>query len=216
MVGGAKRLAVLMPAWNPGPEIRSALQSLAASTIPYDVFVVDDGSRPPVREALGALPANVHLIELPANRGCSAARNAGLREILARGYEFVAHQDADDESMADRLQKQMAFLDEHPEVGVVGTWANLADMHGNHMFLFAPPVDDAGIRRKMWFNMPIANPTVMFRSEILRQTGLYDETLRNAGDYDVIWRASRVTGLANLPDPLVLYRVNPEGLSESR
>src|SRR5512135_2368840 len=110
-----------MPAYNAERFIDRALQSLAASTLPCDVYVVDDGSEIPVARVLGD-KSKVHVVRLEKNRGIAQARNAGLKAILDRSYEFVACLDADDICYPERIAKQVNFLDRHPEVAVVGTW----------------------------------------------------------------------------------------------
>src|SRR6266853_677358 len=88
-------VAVLMAAYNADKTISAAVSSMLASTVPCDLYVVDDCSRVPVVERLGPLP-RVEIIRLERNGGLANALNVGLQRILPQSYDYVARMDADD------------------------------------------------------------------------------------------------------------------------
>src|SRR6266545_3920078 len=88
--------AVLIAAYNADKTIERAVDSVLSSTVPCHIYIVDDGSRVPVRNILGRRAGEIEIIRLEKNRGPAAARNIGLSVILERDHDFVAILDADD------------------------------------------------------------------------------------------------------------------------
>ena len=112
-------VAVLMAAYNAETTLRAAVDGILASTVPCDLYIVDDCSRVPVETTIGTHP-NVTIIRLPRNRGLASALNVGLAHILPLKYKYIGRMDADDVSYPHRFASQMAFLEEHPEYAMVG------------------------------------------------------------------------------------------------
>jgi glycosyltransferase involved in cell wall biosynthesis len=143
------------------------------------------------------------------NLGLVATLNRGLR--LA-GTELIARQDADDLSDLQRLERQVAFLKEHPEVALVGTQATLIDESGRYLrTLLDRPCSDLGIRWDLLFDNSFIHTSVMFRNEIiLDQLGGYDPSYLAFEDYDLWSRVAQVSQVANLRSRLVQHRKNPD------
>ena len=120
-------LVVLMTAYNAESTIRRALDSLARNREPFDLLIVDDCSRRPLAEFLGPMGEGVEIIRPDKNLGVAGAKNFGLERLLAKPYKFVAMMDADDISHPERLAKQAAFLEAHPDIALVGAWARFFD-----------------------------------------------------------------------------------------
>src|SRR5215831_17827958 len=140
-------VAVLMAAYNAETTLRAAVDSILASTVACDLYVVDDASRVPVEQMIAARP-NVTIIRLPRNRGLAAALNVGLARILPLGYRYVARMDADDVSYPHRFASQIAFLDQHPEYAMVGSGARfIDDKTGAPLMLYMPPLAPERIRQ---------------------------------------------------------------------
>jgi len=207
------RVAVVMPAYNAEQTINRAVQSLATSTYPCDVFIVDDGSTIPVTQVLGAAP-RVHVLRLPENRGIARARNAGLKAVLATGYEFVACLDADDICYPERIAKQVAFLERHPEVAVVGTWGRHIEEHGGKTIsIHRTPRSPQAAKAAMRTNMSVINTSAMIRTDALRAVGLYSERYPAAEDYELFRRIATRFAIASIPEVLVDVCISPHGMS---
>jgi glycosyltransferase involved in cell wall biosynthesis len=210
------RVAVLMPAHNADKFINRAVRSLAESTFPCDLYVVDDGSEIPVTAALAGNPG-VRVLRLEQNCGIARARNAGLRAILTYPYEFVACLDADDICHPDRIAKQVEFLDRHPEVAVVGTWGRHFDENtGETICVKRTPASPAVAKKAMRSNMSVINTSAMIRADALRAVGLYSERYEAAEDYELFRRISARFAIANIPQILVDICISPEGVSLKR
>jgi glycosyltransferase involved in cell wall biosynthesis len=142
--------------------------------------------------------------------GYAASLNVGLKE--ARG-EYVALQDADDVSSLLRLEREVRFLDEHPHVGVVGSWFEIIDENGRVASRQEPPAESALIKWRLLFASAIANPSAMVRRTIYDELKGYNFRLRFAEDYEFWTRAARITELANLMHILLRYRTHKTSAS---
>jgi glycosyltransferase involved in cell wall biosynthesis len=180
------------------------------------MFVVDDGSTPAIKLDQGRYRHRLNLIRLPQNCGVERAANEGIARILEAGYEFIARQDAGDLDVDGRLERQVAFLDAHPEVAIVGTWARYFDMKGKDLFVFRSPSDSASIRRRLHYGMAFINPTVMIRTKVIKEAGPYSYSFPIAEDYEFLFRVARRFPCANLEEVLVLKEENPRSLSVAR
>jgi len=209
-----RELAVIMPAYNADRTIGRAVDSLMRNAEPFDLLIVDDCSRRPVAEILGNLPPNVEILRFDKNRGVVAARNAGLRHLLARDYVFIAVQDSDDVSDPYRLAKQTAFLKSHPEVALLGSWARYIDEDTREVvFPFCPPCDPAAIRAALYVNNCIVHSSWMVRARAFRAAGVYSENYPLGEDYELLRRMADQFDFANLPEYLVDYTISMGGLS---
>lgn len=120
-------VAAIVAAYNAEGTIVASVESILLGTTPCHVFVVDDCSKIPVENCLAHLKDRIEIIRLDSNVGPAAARNIALKRALNAGFEYIAIQDADDISFPDRLEKQLAFMQDHPRVGACGTWTCLLD-----------------------------------------------------------------------------------------
>lgn len=216
MAARSAEVCVLIPAWKDQAGLDRTLEALGREAFAFDVVVVDDGSPEPMACPARAGAHAVTLERLPRNRGIEHALNVGLRLILERGYRYTARLDCGDRPMPGRLARQAAFLDERPEVGVVGTWARCVDDAGAYLFTLRLPAEDAAIRRRQRYVPGLLHPTVMIRVEALREVGFYSDRYRTAEDYDLFVRISRARRLANIPEALTEYVVSASGTTARR
>lgn len=212
---GAARVAVLMPAYNPGGIIHRALESVARGSYPCDIYVVDDASTPPVAETIGSRP-RTHVIRLERNGGPAAARNAGLAAILSKSYDYVALLDSDDVAHPDRIATQVAFLDNHPEFGAVGAWARVIGETGETLYIARMPDNPDLFRKTLYYNAAIVNSTLMIRTDVLRAVGLYSQRYPVAEDYELLRRIAGKYAVTNIPYVLIDYRRSNDGVSLRR
>jgi glycosyltransferase involved in cell wall biosynthesis len=173
-VGGAL-VSVVMAAFEEEAFIAAALESVLAQTYrPLEVIVVDDGSAD--RTAAIAAGFGVCVLRRP-HMGPSAARNAGL---AAADGEYWTIFDADDVMPPERLSHQVAYLEEHPEAGMVLGLTEAFVSPGERRPPHFNPIWDDG-------PFPACAGTMLARRGVLDVVGLYDETVELA--YDVEWLA---------------------------
>lgn len=212
-------IAVLMPVFNPDPaELRRTLASLAAQTEPADLVIVDDGSTPPIRQRLKRLGigANATVLRLPANVGITAALNHGLAYIIGRGYTYLARMDCGDACRPERLFLQRRFMDDRPEIDLVGAFAEVVDEAGAHLFYEGTAGGTAAIRNKLFDNAAFKHPTFFLRTRSLERLGPYSDHYRFAEDYE-LQRRFAVRGRLHCMDAvLVVYEKCSRSISQRR
>jgi glycosyltransferase involved in cell wall biosynthesis len=205
--------------WHAKAWLGRALDSLARGGEPFDLLIVDDCSRRPLAEFLGAeflgpVGDGVEIIRPEKNLGVAGAKNFGLERLLAKPYKYVAMMDADDISHPERLARQAAFLEAHPDVALVGAWARFFDENTHEVvYHFRPPCESRDIREALFLNSCIMHPTWMMRTQALRDCGLYSTGYPAAEDYELLRRLSKTFDLANLPEFLLEYSVSLSGIS---
>lgn len=208
------RVSVLMAVFNSQRFLEETIRSvLAQSYSDFEFVIVDDcstDSTSSIIQKFAEVDPRVRPFRMEENRNQTRCLVFGLEQC--RG-EFIARIDGDDVMLKERLQSQIAFLDEHSEIGLVGGWAQLIDEAGAEICSFEVPTEDHAIRKCMTRQNPFLHPAVVFRRELIRQTGSYDRRLSAAQDYDLWLRIAQVTGLANLPLKLIKYRLVGSGVS---
>ncbi len=209
------RLAVLIPVFNDQAGLQKSLKSLAADGDEFAVYVVDDGSVPPM-SIPDDLPYRVHLVRQEPNQGITAALNMGLAHIAAERYDYVARLDAGDLSLPGRLTAQAAFLDDHPKHAVVGTATRQVDVRGRVLYDFHPPTEHRDVVRGLRYQAALIHPSIMLRLEAVQTCGMYDNRFPGGEDYDLFFRLARLHKLANLQEVYVVKEINPYSITSRR
>jgi len=128
----------------------------------------------------------------------------------------VAIMNADDISLPTRLEKQLVFLQRHPQVAVVGCQVQLLTGGSAPSIVARLPVEPAAVRAFLPLASPVAHPAVMFRRQAVIDCGLYREQMMPAEDYDLWLRISEHHDIANLPEVLLQYRLHAGQVSANR
>ncbi len=211
------RVSVLMAVHNGEKYLHQALDSILSQTYTdFEFIIVDDGSSDstvPIVGGYAARDRRMVLVYNEANIGLTRSLNRGLE--LAQG-EYVARMDADDISLPGRLNAQVSFLDDHPEVAVLGTAAYLIDPSGVQGQLIRFPESHDHLRWLMCFDNPIIHPSVMFRRELVIRLGGYDESVSTAQDFNLWYRIGRLAKLSNLQNVYLYLRKHIESVSSTQ
>jgi len=207
-------VSVLMAVFNGHRYLYAALDSILDQTFrDFEFVVVDDGSQdetPGILQDYTKRDGRIRVITGP-NQGLTKSLNEGLKQVRGK---YLARMDCDDISLPQRLEKQVQFLDEHPDHVVVGCRCMLIDPDGypicekRDIVLEHQQIDQALLRMR-W---PIVHPAVMMRTDAVREIGGYDERYRTNQDHDLFLRLAEVGKLANLPEILLLYRQHFESV----
>lgn len=200
-------VSVLMSVHNDLQYLRESVDSILDQTLgDFEFILIDDGSTDGSGNFLRNLSdPRVKLLVNPSNIGLTASLNLGLE--VAHG-KYLARMDADDISEPQRLDRQLNFLEAHPRIGIVGCSRHLIDEEGKTVAIAPALEDDLAIRWKCLMGNPFAHPTVMIRRDVLLDHSLrYDPSFRTAQDYELWTRLLPLTRAANLPEPLVRYRL---------
>jgi len=209
----APLISVIVPVYNAEKYVAPALESILNQSVSdLELIVIDDGSTDASAMVIEKIKdPRLHLYK-QANAGMAAALNKGIS--LAKG-KFIARQDADDISLPARFEKQVAYLNDHPKTGMLGTQAALIDSTGKRTGRFLHhSTDNETLKATLYFDNPFVHSSVMLRKEILDKVGLYNNSLHPLlQDFDLWFRISKVSDIANLPDVLQEYRQLPSGIS---
>ena len=200
-------VSVVMPVFNGERFLALAIDSILSQSYPHFEFViVDDGSSDRTAEILRAYQsrdARIRLHQHPRNLGLTAALNQGVQ--MAAGV-YVARMDADDISLPQRFARQVEYLHANPDVAVVGSWVQRIDEDGKQLAIQHFPTEPALVAWSMLFCNSLAHPSVMMRREAIAGDGPYSFEYPNIEDYELFMRLSQTRRLANLSEPLLLYR----------
>lgn len=208
------RVTWLIPILNGMPYLPETLASIESQTYKnWEVLVWENGSTDGTLEELQKwiperLPGRIITGE-PHGVGGSLARM--VEECKT---ELCARIDADDINCPDRLERQVAFLAEHPEIAVVGSQMYYIDEKGTvGDSLYTVPLHHDDIVNMMLSSNCIAHPSVLFRRSAILEIGNYQE-LSNIEDYDLWLRVATQFKLANLDKPLVRYRRHDRSVTQ--
>lgn len=203
------RVSVIMPTHNGEPFLASAIESvLTQDYSDFEFIVVDDASTdatPMILQHYANQDSRVRVLRNEGNRGTPYSRNRG---ILASSGEYIATFDSDDLCMSDRLSTQVRRMQEHDELGVIGSSIFLIDERNREIGFRRYPTDDRQLRRNMFKFSPFAAPSTMIRKTTIVNAGPYDEKLSPCEDIDLWFRIGRIAKFANCPETLLKYRLH--------
>lgn len=218
-LAGAPTVSVVMTVYNTRPYLTEAVQSILDQTFAdFEFIIVDDGSTDGSTEILRDFErrdSRLRVISRP-NTGIVKAANEGI--ALARG-KFVARMDSDDISLPHRFEKQVQYLNDHPDCVTVGSRVWLVDPYGvpfaqsehalTHEEIDAQLLTCAG-------GFAIMQPTAMIRTGALRKVGAYRGTQNVSEDHDLFVRLAEVGRVANIAEPLLHYRRHYKSVSHTQ
>ena len=202
-------VGVVLPVCNGARTVGAAIESILAQTYGnWRLYVVIDRSSDQTVSIVRGYErddARIVVIENPERRGLAYALNVGWRTATE---PLIARADADDLCMAERLERQVAYLTQYPAVAVLGTGVLLARDDGSEAGVHRRPAAHEELVRKIFRECPFMHPSVMMRRSFLETMGGYNETLRVAEDYDLWLRGAHAHRYANLQELLVRYTVS--------
>jgi glycosyltransferase involved in cell wall biosynthesis len=200
-------VSVIIPSYNSARFLAEAVKSAFAQTYTsLECIVVDDGSTDNTDEVLQQLVSCYPSLRTAkkTNGGPSSARNLGLR--LCRG-DAVSFLDADDVLLPGKIESQVNFLEDHPEVGLVyGDYLIVTEnLHAFALFTAEMPRKlhplDALCYRN-WFNPLVP----LIRRSVIEAVGEFDEGLPVAEDWDYWIRCAKVTRMSYVSKAVAMYR----------
>jgi glycosyltransferase involved in cell wall biosynthesis len=204
-------ISIIIPTFNYGRFVTGAVDSALAQTYEdFEVIVVDDGSTDDTTERLAPYQNRIRYVYQP-NQGLSAARNTGIS--TARG-DWIALLDADDLWHPRKLEIQAAYLEAHPELGVLaadslsafdGIWPALRDLSA--IASTQVSLDELAIRSCF-------GPSgVVVRRSCFEKVGPFDTSLRSVEDRDMWLRIAAHYPIVKLCVPLWYYRIHDGSMS---
>lgn len=205
--GAVPRLSVVMPVHNALPYLDEAVQSILRQTLPdFEFIILDDASTDGSRERLhqwAVADARIRILESDRNLGPSLSSD---RVARAASAPIVARMDADDISNPNRLKEQFEVLEQNRNVGLVASFYDVIDSHGN-------TVRTAEVWRVMRSSpfVPFAHGTIMYRRALFERVGGYRPECEYWEDQDLIARMGIASEIRIIPR--TLYRVRQSTVS---
>lgn len=212
-------VSVIIPTYNRANLIGKAIKSVLEQTYQdFEIIVVDDGSTDNTVDIIKGFKKKderFKYIRYKKNRGCSAARNAGIK--VARG-KYIAFQDSDDEWFQEKLEKQVeVFKNASPEVGVV--YAEFWRIKDNRKTNIPPSwikQKEDNIYKELLKGNFIGTPVVLVRKECFEKVGLFDEHISAFEDWELWIRISKYYHFKFIDKPLAVSYHTSNSVNSNR
>ncbi|XZQ06178.1 glycosyltransferase family 2 protein [Pedobacter sp. MW01-1-1] len=201
-----------MPVYNCQMYIKDAIDSILRQThANFELLIIDDCSTDNTLKSIKTYTdRRITLIEKKQKKGLVDSLNIGI--LTAKG-EFIARMDGDDISLPNRFERQISFLKSNPEVSICGSSYQIIGSNK----IIPLPLNPEEIKIALLEYCPMAHPTVMIKAKFLWQYNLiYDSDFETAEDYELWTRCAWLGRMANLPEPLLLYRLHNAQYSETK
>ena len=208
-------VSVVMPVYNREVFLEEAIQSILQQTFrDFEFIIVDDGSTNPIPVKIikSFADPRIRLIQLPENRGISAASNAGIAE--ARG-EFIAMMDSDEYAMPQRLATQVPYMQANPQIGICGSSVQWLDAEGKPLWISPATTQSAHCHAQLVLAMPFFHTTWLVRRKIYDFVN-YRTEWDLAPDLDFIVEAANITIFGGIHVPLMKRRDHPSRVTHLR
>jgi glycosyltransferase involved in cell wall biosynthesis len=203
----APLITVLMPVYNSAKHLAKAIDSVLSQTFPdFEFLIIDDGSSDDSVSIIKSYSdPRIRFCQNEKNKGISATLNKGIELASA---EWIARMDADDICLPDRLEKQFAFIQSHPDGSLYSCYVEVMSeeeepikierFHPNDYFY------------NLTFSFWMYHPSLVYRRDAVKSIGMY--TVAYAEDYELVWQLSRRFKMYIQPEVLLKYRVSSQSL----
>ncbi|MDA3838912.1 MAG: glycosyltransferase, partial [Candidatus Delongbacteria bacterium] len=208
------KISVIMSVYNSEKFLREAIDSiLDQSFSDFEFIITDDCSTDNSLKILKEYSIKDDRIVLLKN-----SENIGLTKNLNRMLDiakgkYIARMDADDISLSNRFEMQFDFMENNPEIGVLGSnirYFGMIDRITNH------PLEHNEIKVGLLFKCVMNHPSIIFRKEVIDKHNFrYDENFKISQDYELWSRMIYYTKFANLKDVLVDYRFESSNITNT-
>jgi len=206
------KISVIIPTYNRMTYVCTAIDSVLAQTYKdYEIIVVDDGSKEDIKGLLSKYGDKIRYI-YQENKGLSGARNTGIRNMKG---EWAAFLDDDDIWYPSKLQIQMDYIKENPEIDMVSTKADVIDMQGNKLNKVKPMSEVELHFEGLLEGNHVVIPSALVKKSSLEHYGGFDEQLRCCEDYEIWLRMTAQNAkIAYIDQALIQYRMTDGQLSQ--
>ncbi|WP_025730533.1 glycosyltransferase family 2 protein [Atopobacter phocae] len=208
-----KKVTVLLPMYNSEKYIARCIESLVNQTYKdFDVLIINDGSTDQSKEIVESFKdQRIHLLENDKNRGIIYTLNRGLSLING---EYIIRMDSDDVCLPDRFQRQVDFMDSHRNIAVSGTFIRIKANEKKQKK--EVPTTPKKVRTEHLFRSALMHPTVIMRNSVIKKEKYQYNPIHEATeDYGLWQKISFKYDLANLPEVLLEYTDNIEGITNN-
>ncbi len=206
----APLITVLMPVHNGATHLSAAIRSILNQRhADFEFLIIDDASKDNSVAIIQSFKdPRIRLVQSPDRLKLSGALNLGLDQARGR---YIARMDADDISLPIRLEVQSRFMEQHPDIGLCGTWIRYL---GASTQTLRRPTSHEEILAFTLIDTPFAHPTVMLRRDLFERHHLrFNGDFFPTEDFELWTRVLRLIPAANLPQVLLRYRIHGQSLT---
>lgn len=206
-------VSVVMPVYNGALYLKEAIESVLNQTFgDFEFIIVNDGSTDEsaaIIQEYEKRDPRIICIDRKENKKLAYSLNEGLK--AAKG-KYIARMDCDDICLPDRFEKQYTYLEDHPDISIVGSSFHTFSSGGSGKDIFRAS-NSLVLAYKFISDTQFCHPSVMFRKEIIPKVGYYDET--EAEDFAFFSRIVKQYKGSNLSEVLLHYRESPDNRSHA-
>lgn len=198
-------ISVIVPAYNAGRTILKTIESVQRQTFSnFELIVINDGSTDRTLELLDTVKDSRLKVFSYENGGVSVARNRGIARAIG---DFIAFIDPDDLWTADKLEMQLASLQQHPEAGVAYSWTQFLDGQGESLHAAKPVFFEGNVYAKLLaWDFLYSGSNSLIRRQAIKSVGEFDSTLTHGEDWEFYLRLAASWPFVVVPKPQILYR----------
>jgi glycosyltransferase domain-containing protein len=217
-------VSIIIPTYNREKYIKRAIDSALNQTYKnIEIIIIDGSSNDKTKEVIKPYLSNfpiryIRQKEIHTNYGVdrnpSGVRNQGIK--IAKGKYIAILDDDDFWCNKKKLEKQVKFLEEHPDYVLIGGGAIAIDENGREYYRSLPPEKDEEIRKLMLFDCIFYHSTVMFKKDTWKAVGGLDEKLHFAEDWDFFLKLGRLGKFYNFQEYFLYYLVSKESKTSYR
>ena len=202
------RVTVMLPTFQSERYLRETLESIFAQTLQdFELLIIDDKSTDGTLDIVHSFD-DTRIKVLPGpQKGLAEALNFGMQQASG---EYIARIDADDLMVSERLAKQYAYMDNHPEVAVCGGWQQY---FGRSTYLHAPPASPEQCKANLLFRCDLCHSTLMLRKKVFLENQLLYNPEFAAEDFELWTRVLNHGEIVNLPEVLGYYREDGKSIT---
>lgn len=209
------KVSVIMSAYNVEDYVREAVNSILNQTFKdFELIVINDGSTDKTLKILQTYSDPRIKLFTQEHTGVYTAWNKG---IMKANSEYIAIFDADDIAFPQKLQKQVNFLDNNPEIAIMGSFCRVINEKTGKETVSLRPTTDSAIRRSILMANPFIHSTTVYRRNIFDKVGLHDRLYDHyIIDFELTLRILKVSKGANLPEVLCMRRERAGSMTRGR
>lgn len=207
-------VSIVIPVHNGEKYIKESINSCLEQTYKnIEIIVVDDKSEDNTLNILKSYGNRITVISVEKQNGLGNVINIGIRKSKGK---YIARMDADDIMYPTRIEKQVEYLESHPNCVAVGGQIDIIDENGDITGHREYAVEDRDIKKNLFLFQPFAHPAVTLRRSTLEEIGLYPENMWKVEDVKLFLILSTKGEFHNLEDTVLKYRMTFKTESQSK